>query len=81
VPKRYATELAHMTKTPNVFLLMEVIGHHLGQFKDPGTFSFDVGLLQPLKPTKRLKTLLAAELDIQRDDQHVMWSRYLGYLQ
>ena len=79
VPKRYATELTHMTKKPNAFLLKEVICHHFGRLNDPAIFSFDVGLLSPLKPTKRLKTLLAAELGIQCDDQHVMWSKIARY--
>ena len=74
VAKRYATELAHMSSKSLASLLMEVTSHHFGQLCAPDSFSFGVGLLQPMKPTRHLKTLLLAELGIDCAEQHVRWS-------
>jgi len=74
VPKRYATDLTQMAKKPTDALLKEVTSHHFGQLSDPNAFSFGVGLVGPKKPTKQLKTLLLAELDIDCDDKDVKWS-------
>ena len=74
VPKRYATELTHMAKKPTAALLMEVTSHHFGQLSDPNAFSFGVGLVGPKKPTKKLKALLLAGLNIDCGDKDVRWS-------
>ena len=65
VPKRYATELANISKKSSKSLLMEVTSHHLGQLSQPEAFKFDVGLVRGTKPSRRVKQILIAELKLE----------------
>ena len=64
VPKRYATELTNISKQNSKSLLMEVTSHHIGQLSQPDAFAFDVGLVKVTRASKKVKQLLAAELDL-----------------
>ena len=64
VPKRYATDLANISKKSSRSLLMEVTSHHFGQLSNSESFSFEVGLVGGGYASKKIKDILIAELQL-----------------
>jgi len=64
VPKRYAGEIANVSKKNSKSLLMEVTSHHLGQLSQHDAFAFEVGLVKGSKASKRTQQVLTAELEL-----------------
>ena len=73
-PKRYATELANTSAATAKTLIMEVTSHHFGQLNDDAAFCFALGLINPRPPSKKMIRLLHSELNINCDEQRVLWS-------
>ena len=66
--KRYAGEMANTTRRTGISLLKEVVCHHLGQLEAPDAFDFEVGLVKGMRPSKKIKKLLTAELHLDSEE-------------
>ena len=67
VPKRYATDIANISKKASESLLMEVTSHHLHQIDEPDAFDFSIGLVRGSKGSRRTTSLLVHELELDAD--------------
>jgi hypothetical protein len=74
VAKRYATDLTKTKAGSQASLLKEVVNHHFGQLHQPECLSFDVGLVNPKAPSRRLKLMFKSQLSIDADIHQVRWS-------
>ena len=72
--KRYATDLTKTKAGSQASLLKEVNRHHFGQLHQPECLSFDVGLVNPKAPCRRLKLMFKSQLSIDADIHQVRWS-------
>ena len=76
VPKRYAGEITNISSGSSLSLLKEVTCHHLGQLNQPDAFSFEIGLVHGRKASRRVKKLLADELELSTEGaESLMYSK------
>lgn len=64
--KRYGAEMCN-TRDYDRSILSEITCHHLSETTLPGTFSFDVALLEPHPASQRVRGFLKQELLIDQD--------------
>ena len=80
VPKRYATDLTNTSNHQSKSLLMEVTSHHIGQLRSTSACDFSIGLIDPKKPSKRIRNILARVIeDMPVGDGDLLCSLHARY--
>ena len=65
----YAGEIQNLSQGDSTSLLMEVTCHHFAQLDDETSFSFEVGLVNGSKASKRIQKILVEQLELDPDSE------------